>query len=71
VPESALWQRTVKEGGFNRAPFTTILRNPAYRLGTISGALAMTGIAWVYGLTLGFYPTVLSYHGFLQFPHFL
>jgi len=26
----------------------------------ISGALAMTGIAWVYGLTLGFYPTVLS-----------
>ncbi|MFP3400976.1 MAG: MFS transporter [Nitrososphaeria archaeon] len=71
MPESALWQRTVKERGVNRAPFTTILRNPAYRLGMISGALAMTGIAWVYGLTLGFYPTVLSYHGFLQFPYFL
>ncbi|MGC8570280.1 MFS transporter [Caldivirga sp.] len=71
MPESAMWERVSKERGINKAPFTTILRNPAYRLGALTGVLAMTGIAWVYGLTLGFYPTVLSYHNFLKFPYFL
>ena len=71
MPESVMWERVSKERGINRAPFTTILRNPVYRLGALTGILAMTGIAWVYGLTLGFYPTVLSYHNFLKFPYFL
>ncbi len=71
MPESILWERVTRERGVNKAPFTTILRNPAYRFGALTGILAMTGIAWVYGLTLGFYPTVLSYHNFLTFPYFL
>ena len=71
MPESAMWEKVSRERGVNKAPFTTILKNPAYRLGVLTGVLAMTGIAWVYGLTLGFYPTVLSYHNFLKFPYFL
>lgn len=71
MPESAMWEGVSKERGINKAPFTTILRNPAYRLGALTDVLAMTGIAWVYGLTLGFYPTVLSYHNFTKFPYFL
>ncbi|GGP21546.1 MFS transporter [Thermocladium modestius] len=71
MPESIMWEDLKKRGQVNKAPLTTILRNKAYLLNMIAGALAMTGIAWVYGLTLGFFPTLLSYHGFLKFPFFL
>jgi MFS family permease len=71
MPESLMWERVVRERGVNKAPLTTILRNPLYRIGMLTGVLAMTGIAWIYGLTLGFYPTILSYHGFMKFPYYL
>ncbi|MGC8597265.1 MAG: MFS transporter [Thermocladium sp.] len=71
MPESSLWERTVKERGTSKAPFTTILRTKEYAIGALTGILAMTGIAWVYGLTLGFFPTILSLHEFMQFPYFL
>lgn len=71
MPESSLWERTVREKGASKAPFTTILRTKEYAIGALTGILAMTGIAWVYGLTLGFFPTILSLHGFMQFPYFL
>ncbi len=71
MPESIMWEDLKKRGQVNKAPLTTILRNKAYLLNVMAGALAMTGIAWVYGLTLGFFPTLLSYHGFLKFPFFL
>lgn len=66
MPESVLWEESVKKKNPLKRSFSpTIVYN------VILGALAMTGIAWVYGLTLGFFPTVLSVHAFMKFPYFI
>ncbi|WP_237265200.1 MFS transporter [Thermoplasma sp. Kam2015] len=67
MPESALWEETIRKKREGKR--TSISPMAAYNI--ILGALAMTGIAWVYGLTLGFFPTILSVHAFIKFPHFL
>ncbi len=71
MPESALWSDIKKQKKLSRAPLLTLLKDKSSRTGVLTGILAMTGIAWVYGLTLGFFPTILSAHGFMSFPNFL
>jgi len=71
MPESVLWYDLYKKKKIARAPLSALFKNKQTFAGVITGILAMTGIAWVYGLTLGFYPTVLSVHGFMSFPSFI
>jgi MFS family permease len=71
MPESALWSDIYKKSKVSRAPIREVFRNAIMRRGVLEGVLAMTGIAWVYGLTLGFFPTILSINNFIAFPTFL
>ncbi len=71
MPESALWSDLNKRSKINRSPIKTIFSNRKMLVGVLTGILAMTGIAWVYGLTLGFYPTILSINSFMAFPDFI
>jgi len=71
MPESVLWSDLYKKKKIARAPLSALFKNKQTFAGVMTGILAMTGIAWVYGLTLGFYPTVLSVHGFMSFPSFI
>ncbi len=71
MPESSMWRDIHEKRKLARAPITALFRNRASRMGVLTGMLAMTGIAWVYGLTLGFFPTLLSANGFMAFPNFL
>ncbi len=58
MPESWLWQSVASERRIEKAPVRALFRNRAYRRAWAEGALSMTGIAWLYSLTLGFYPTI-------------
>ncbi|MGC8586719.1 MAG: MFS transporter [Candidatus Micrarchaeia archaeon] len=71
MPESALWSDLYKRKKIARAPLSELFKSRKNAFGVMTGILAMTGIAWVYGLTLGFYPTVLSVHGFMSFPDYI
>ena len=71
MPESALWSNLQENRKLAKAPLTDLFKNKESRAGVLTGILAMTGIAWVYGLTLGFFPTILSSNGFMTFPNFL
>ncbi len=71
MPESALWSELHKKAKVSRAPIRTIFSNRQLLVGVLTGMLAMTGIAWVYGLTLGFFPTILSLNSFMAFPTFV
>ncbi|MCL4387577.1 MFS transporter [Candidatus Marsarchaeota archaeon] len=71
MPESVLWSDLSKKKKISKAPLRTLFSNRKSFAGVITGMLAMTGIAWVYGLTLGFFPTVLSVHNFMGFPDFI
>ena len=71
MPESALWSSLSKSSEISKSPVRELLRDRKNLTGALTGMLAMTGIAWVYGLTLGFYPTALQFHGFMAFPDFL
>ncbi len=71
MPESVLWSDLYKRNKISRSPIRELFKNRNTTMGVLTGILAMTGIAWVYGLTLGFYPTVLSVNGFLSFPSFI
>ncbi|WP_291490726.1 MFS transporter [Desulfurella sp.] len=70
MPESALWEETSRNKKL-RKPLKEIFTRKKELNGLLTGILAMTGIAWIYGLTLGFYPTILSFHKFILFPKFL
>ncbi len=69
MPESALWLETKSKA--RQASIGTLFKNRKLVYEIVLGILAMTAIAWVYGLTLGFFPTVLSVNGFLKFPYFI
>ncbi|MCL4331354.1 MAG: MFS transporter [Candidatus Thermoplasmatota archaeon] len=69
MPESAMWLDTRNKA--KQVSMGTLFKNKRLVYEIIMGILAMTGIAWVYGLTLGFFPTVLSVNGFLKFPYFI
>jgi MFS family permease len=71
MPESVLWSDLHKRHKISRAPITSLFKNRNTAMGVLTGILAMTGIAWVYGLTLGFFPTILSLHSFMGFPDFI
>ncbi|MEM0154382.1 MAG: MFS transporter [Methanothrix sp.] len=71
MPESAMWSELNIKKKISRAPLSVLFKNRKTTMGVITGALAMTGIAWVYGLTLGFYPTVLSVGNFMTFPSYI
>ncbi len=71
MPESALWSKLSKSAELSKTPFRELISDRKNLVGALTGMLAMTGIAWVYGLTLGFYPTALQYKGFMAFPDFL
>ena len=71
MPESALWRNLAETRKLSRSPLTALFKNKESRSGLFAGILAMTGIAWVYGLSLGFFPTILSTKGFMAFPSFL
>ncbi len=71
MPESAMWSQLAEKRRLVRTPIRALFRNRDTRRGVFTGVLAMTGIAWVYGLTLGFFPTILSSRGFMAFPSFL
>lgn len=71
MPESVMWEQQQKEKKILKSPITTLLKIRSTRNGVLTGILAMTGIAWVYGLTLGFFPTILSLHGFMGFPAYI
>ncbi|MCL5090127.1 MAG: MFS transporter [Candidatus Marsarchaeota archaeon] len=71
MPESVLWKKLYENKKIEKAPISALFKNRITRTGVITGMLSMTGIAWVYGLTLGFYPTILSSNGFMAFPTFL
>lgn len=71
MPESALWSSLNKTKELSRTPVRELITNRKYLAGALTGMLAMTGIAWVYGLTLGFYPTALQINKFMAFPDFL
>jgi len=70
MPESALWEKTSQNKKIHK-PLKEIFMRKRELSGLLTGILVMTGIAWVYGLTLGFYPTILSFHKFVLFPKFL
>ncbi|BAB59211.1 metabolite transporter [Thermoplasma volcanium GSS1] len=69
MPESAMWIETKDRA--KKLTLSDVFKNRRLTYEIITSVLAMTGIAWVYGLTLGFFPTVLSFDGFLKFPYFL
>ncbi len=69
MPESAMWLETRNKA--KQVRLRTLLENRRLMYEIFMGILAMTGIAWVYGLTLGFFPTVLSVGNFLKFPYFI
>jgi MFS family permease len=71
MPESSMWLDTQKKKKIAKAPLSLLFKNRSTRNGVFTGILAMTGIAWVYGLTLGFFPTILSLHNFMGFPAFV
>ncbi len=71
MPESVLWQDISKRKKIEKSPLTKLFANASTRNGVFTGILAMTGIAWVYGLTLGFFPTVLSLNSFMGFPAYI
>lgn len=71
MPESSLWLSEKEHGKLSKSPIKDLFKSRGTTLGYIIGMLAMTGIAWLYSLTLGFYPTLLSYHSFMKFPYFV
>ncbi|MEM5784709.1 MAG: MFS transporter [Candidatus Aenigmatarchaeota archaeon] len=70
MPESTLWEQTSKNEKTHK-PLKRIFTRKKEFYGLLTGVLCMTGIAWIYGLTLGFYPTILSFHKFILFPKFI
>ena len=71
MPESALWRDLAEKKKLAHSPVLALFKNKESRAGLFAGILAMTGIAWVYGLSLGFFPTILSMKGFMAFPSFI
>ena len=71
MPESAMWSELSQKRKVARAPLSALFKNSKTTMGVVTGILAMTGIAWVYGLTLGFYPTILSVGNFMTFPSYI
>ena len=71
MPESAMWSELSQKRKVARAPLSDLFKNSKTTMGVVTGILAMTGIAWVYGLTLGFYPTILSVGNFMTFPSYI
>ena len=71
MPESALWMDEKKERKLSGSPIKDIFSHRSTMYSFLTGALAMTGIAWVYSLTLGLYPTILSINNFMPFPIFI
>ncbi len=71
MPESYLWSDIEKKKELDFHPIKTLFGNKTYRNAFFLGMLAMTGIAWLYSLTLGFYPTTLPEFFGIGFPYFL
>ena len=71
MPESMLWMDEKKEKKLSHSPIKEIFSHKGTVYSFLTGALAMTGIAWVYSLTLGLYPTILSINNFMPFPTFI
>ncbi|MHB1830159.1 MAG: MFS transporter [Candidatus Micrarchaeaceae archaeon] len=71
MPESTLWMDEKKEKKLSSSPIKEIFLHKGTLYSFLTGALAMTGIAWVYSLTLGLYPTILSINNFMPFPTFI
>jgi MFS family permease len=71
MPESALWSSLHRENRLSKEPIRALFTSRSTALPFVSGVLAMTGIAWVYSLTLGFYPTILSVNGFMSYPTYI
>lgn len=71
MPESALWSELHKSNHLSKSPIRTLFSDRGTLVAFFSGVLAMTGIAWVYSLTLGFFPTILSLNNFMGFPTFI
>lgn len=71
MPESYLWSDIKKKKKLDLHPIKTVFTNKQYRHSFFLGVLAMTGIAWVYSLTLGFFPTTLPEFFGIGFPNFL
>ncbi len=71
MPESALWSNLNKSSELSKSPVRELFKDRKNLIGAITGMLAMTGIAWVYGLTLGFFPTAFLKENIMAFPEFL
>jgi MFS family permease len=69
--ESVKWEKAKKEGIIKKMPLTEILKNSETLKGVLVGILFMVGMSWVYGLTLGFFPTVLAIEKHFIFPQTL
>lgn len=67
MPESQLWSDAKKKKHIKKSPIRIVFSRK-YIGAFLSGALAMTGIAWLYSLTLGYYPTILPIFTSIAFP---
>jgi MFS family permease len=69
--ESAKWEKAKEEGKTKKMPLTEILKNGETLKEVLTGILFMVGMSWIYGLTLGFFPTVLALGKQFIFPQTL
>ncbi len=67
MPESFLWSDLNKKKKLERHPIRKVFSGK-YLKAFATGMLAMTGIAWLYSLTLGFFPTILPIFTSIAFP---
>lgn len=68
MPESYIWDKMSGEGNLDEAPVRSVFRDRKYLYSFASGMIIMSGIAWLYSLTVGFYPTTLVDYVGLAFP---
>lgn len=70
MPESFLWTKLYREGNIDNFPIRSLFFSRKYIFSFLLGVVMMTGIAWVYYLTLGFYPTTLQEYSGVGSPLF-
>ncbi len=69
--ESVKWEIAKSEGKTSKMPLSEILKNGETLKKVLTGILFVVGMSWIYGLTLGFFPTVLALKKLFVFPQTL
>ena len=70
MPESYIWRKVNDEGNLDEAPIRSVFTKKRYLHSFGTGMIIMSGIAWLYSLTLGFYPTTLVDYAGIAFPFY-